>query len=248
MALITGGSGGLGSSTVLEFAKEGAKGIGIHYAAARNRAEELASEVTRLGVSAVAVRADISDREQAYGMVEEVVNAFGRLDILVCYAGHRLSREEWFVPFEELSEEDLMTPLKVDLLGSVYCAQAAIPHLKRSGNGRIILVSSTPALTGDVTGISYLLAKGALLSLTRALARYLGPFNVHVNCLALGSIATETMAAFTEEERRELEEEAALRRVGLPLEVARKAVFLASEDSDFLTGTVLVVDGGYAMR
>jgi 3-oxoacyl-[acyl-carrier protein] reductase len=248
VALVTGASGGLGSATVLEFAREGARGIGVHYSSARERAQELASQVRELGSEALPVRADVSSRGQARMMVEEVVGAFGSLDVLVCFAGHPLTREDWFSPFEELTEKQLLRPLRVDLLGSVYCAQAAFPHLRQSQSGRIVFISSTPALTGDTSGISYLLAKGALLSLTRALALYMGPYNVHVNCLALGSIATEAMAAFTEEERGELEEEAALRRMGTPEEVARKAVYLASEDSEFQTGTVLVVDGGYAMR
>ncbi len=207
----------------------------------------MAAEIRRIGSEALPLKADVSDRRQAQSLVEEVVSTFGGLDILVCYAGHRFSREEWFSPFEELSEDALMMPLKVDLLGSIYCAQAAMSHLKESENGRIILVSSTPALTGDVVGISYLLAKGALISLTKALARYLGPFNVHVNCLVLGSIATRAMASLTEEERRELEEEAVFGRMGSPEEVARKAVFLASDDADFQTGTTLVIDGGLAM-
>jgi 3-oxoacyl-[acyl-carrier protein] reductase len=247
VALVTGASGGLGSATVLEFAREGAQGIGVHYSRARERAEELVAQVRDLGSDAIALGADVSSRQEARRLVEEVVRAFGRLDVLVCFAGHPISREEWFSSFEELGEEDLMRPIHVDLMGSVYCAQASVPHLKRSGNGRIVFISSTPAITGDVAGFSYLLAKGALLSLTRALARYLGPYGVHVNCLALGSIATEAMAILTEEERRELEEEAALRRMGTPEEVARKALYLASGDSDFQTGTIIVVDGGYAM-
>lgn len=248
VALVTGASGGLGFATVEEFAREGARGIGIHFSRGRQRAEELVTRVGELGSQGLAVRADVSRKEEAARMVEEVVEAFGRLDVLVCLAGHRLTREEWFVPFEELTEEQLLAPIRVDLLGSVFCAQAASPHLRSSGSGRVILVSSTPAITGDVVGISYLLAKGALISLTRALALHLGPYNVHVNCLALGSIATDAMAAFTEEERRELEEETALGRMGTPEEVARKVVYLASEDSDFQTGSVLTVDGGYAMR
>jgi NAD(P)-dependent dehydrogenase (short-subunit alcohol dehydrogenase family) len=150
-------------------------------------------------------------------------------------------------PFEDLDEEVLMKPLGIDLLGSLFVAQASIPHLRASGRGRIVFTASTPAVSGDVVGISYLLAKGALLSLTRSLAWYLGPDNVHVNALVLGSIDTDAMAGLTEEERRELEEETALKRFADPEEVARKAVFLASDDASFQTGTGLVVDGGFLM-
>ncbi len=248
VALITGASGGIGTATALEFAREGARGIGIQYATSRERAEAVVDEVRGLGVEAMALRADVTNRQQAFGLVEKLVESFGGLDILVCFAGHPFRRDEWFKPFEELTEEDLMGPLRVDLLGSVYCVQAAAPRLKESGNGRVVLVSSTPALTGDLVGISYLMAKGALVSLTKALAIYFGPHNVHVNCLVLGSVATEAMKGLTAEEERELREETSLKRIGTPEEVARKALFLASEDSDFQTGTNVVVDGGLAFR
>ncbi len=248
VALITGGSGGIGAATAVAFAREGATGIGIHYSTSRRRAEDLAARIRSQGCDCRPIKADVSDRQQAFNLVEQVANAFGGLDVLVCYAGHPFVREEWFAPFEDLSYEILLKPLQVDLLGSVYCVQAASPHLQASANGRLILVSSTPALTGDTVGISYLLAKGALLSLTKALARVLGPSGVHVNCLVPGSIDTPAMASLTEEERRDLEAESVLRRMGSAEEVARKAVYLASTDSDFQTGTALVVDGGFAMQ
>lgn len=246
-ALITGASGGIGSATALEFAREGSRGIGIQYTTGKERAEALAADVRHLGSEAAVLQADISKVEDAKRLVEGVVDAFGALDILICLAGHPFHREEWFKPFEQLAAKDLMRPIEVDLLGSIYCSQAAIPHLRQSGEGRIVLVSSTPALTGDTVGISYLLAKGALISLTKSLAQYLGPDGIHVNCLVLGSIDTEAMSNLMEEERRSLEEEASLRRMGTPEEVARKAVYLASKDSDFQTGTLMVVDGGFAM-
>ncbi len=246
-ALITGASGGIGAATALAFAEEGARGVGIHYSTAKKRATSLASRIQSKRCECVTVRADVTDREQAFKLVERVADKLGGLDILVCYAGHPFVRDEWFAPFHELTPEVLMRPLQVDLLGSVYCAQAALPWLESSGRGRLIFVSSTPALTGDTVGISYLLAKGALLSLTKSLARVLGPKNVHVNCLVLGSIETSAMASLTEEERRELEEESSLRRMGSAEEVALKSVYLASDDSDFQTGTALVVDGGFAM-
>lgn len=245
VALVTGGSGGIGAATVRAFAREGAAGVGIHYTRSRERAEELAAAVAREGTEAVPLQADLAEREEARRLVERTVEAFGALHVLVCYAGHPFRRDEWFAPFEDLTEAQLLSPLRVDLLGSVYCLQAAVPHLKEAG-GRIILVSSTPALRGDVEGFSYLLAKGGILSLTKALARYLGPEGVHVNCLALGSIGTEAMGDLSEEEEQALAEETALLRVGQPEEVARKAVFLASDDASFLTGATLVVDGGYA--
>jgi NAD(P)-dependent dehydrogenase (short-subunit alcohol dehydrogenase family) len=247
VALITGGSSGLGSATVRAFAREGAAGLGIQYHTNKARAEELVAEAEQAGAKAVALRCDANRRKEAHELVRTAVEALGGLDTLVCYAGHPFRREEWLTPFEDLDEEVLMKPLGIDLLGSLFVAQASIPHLRASGRGRIVFTASTPAVSGDVVGISYLLAKGALLSLTRSLAWYLGPDNVHVNALVLGSIDTDAMAGLTEEERRELEEETALKRFADPEEVARKAVFLASDDASFQTGTGLVVDGGFLM-
>jgi 3-oxoacyl-[acyl-carrier protein] reductase len=247
VALVTGASGGIGSVTAVEFAKEGAKAVGIHYARSKKSAEEVLQEVKRFGGEGAVLKADVSDREQARAMVDSVVEQYGSLDVLVCFAGHPFRREEWFKVFEELTEEEFRRPLEVDLLGSVFCVQAAIPHMRDTARGRIILISSTPAISGDVVGVSYLLAKGGLLSLTRALAQYLGPHGIHVNALALGSIKTTPMAALKAKEMSEVKDETALKRLGYPMEVARKVVYLASDDSSFQTGSVMVVDGGAIM-
>lgn len=248
VALITGASGGMGRATAVEFAREGARALGIHYSSSPDRAAKVVEEVKRLGADARALRADVGKPEEARGLVEAVVKAWGNLDVLVCYAGHPFRRDEWFTAFEDLTPDMLMAPLRTDLLGSAYCCQAAARHMKARRSGRIVLVASTPAITGDVVGIPYLIAKAGVLGLTRALALSLGPANVQVNAVAPGSIDTEAMTGLTQEERRALAEEPALKRLGTPREVARKVVFLASEDSDFTTGQTLVVDGGYALR
>jgi 3-oxoacyl-[acyl-carrier protein] reductase len=248
VALITGGSGGMGSVTAEEFAREGARAVGVHYSSSKEAAEEVMGRVKALGAEARAFRADVARRSEVEAMVRAVVDAWGAIDILVCFAGHPFRREEWFSPFEELGEESLLAPLRTDLLGSVHCCQAVIPHMRERGWGRIVLVGSTPAIVGDTVGISYLMAKAGILALGRALALYLGPHGIHVNSIAPGSIKTPAMAGLTKEEESTLVEASALKRFGDPREVARKAVFLASDDVEFQTGTTLVVDGGYALR
>ncbi|MFQ6013431.1 MAG: SDR family NAD(P)-dependent oxidoreductase, partial [Thermoplasmata archaeon] len=197
IALITGGSGGLGSATVRAFAQEGVAGLGIQYHGNKARAEDLVAETERAGSRALALPCNATHRKEAFKLVRSAAEGLGGLDVLVCFAGHPFRRDEWFTPFEELTPEVLLKPLEIDLLGSLYVAQAAIPYLRRSGAGRIVFAASTPAVSGDVVGISYLLAKGALLSLTRSLARYLGPDSVQVNALVLGSIDTPAMAGLT---------------------------------------------------
>src|SRR5438093_2155770 len=247
-ALITGGSGGMGGATAIEFAKEGARAVGLQYAHHRAGAELVAKAAKAEGAESVTFQADVSDRTAAHRMVKAFVERFGGLDALVCYAGFPFRREEWTADFADLTEEAFHGPLHVDLLGSVFTAQAAMPVMKKQRRGAIVLVGSTPAITGDVVGVPYFVAKAGVLALTRALAQILGPYNVHVNAIAPGAVDTEAMAGLKESERKALAKEAALRRRGTPREIARKAVFLCSDDASFMTGETLVVDGGYAMR
>jgi len=246
-ALVVGGSGGIGAATCRALAAEGAA-VGVHYGRSRDAALAVVRDIEAHGGRAVALAADVAVKAEAGRLVAEAVRALGRLDALVVCAGHPFRPEEWFAPYEELPEAAFRRAIDVDLLGAVFVTQAATPHFKAARAGRIVLVGSTPALTGDVSGVTYLVAKAGVLALTRALAQYLGRYGVHVNALALGSIATRPMAALPPEEAKRLAEEAALRRVGTAEEIARKVVFLCSPDSDFLTGQTLVVDGGYAMR
>jgi 3-oxoacyl-[acyl-carrier protein] reductase len=247
VALVVGGSGGLGAATCRELAKEGAK-VAVHYSRSTAAAKAVVRDIEGLGRTAVAVRADVTKRTEARRLVTETVNALGGLDALVVFAGHPFRAEEWFAPYEDLSEEAFRGPIDVDLMGAIFMTQVAVPHFKKQRSGRIVLVGSTPPITGDVAGFTYLVAKAGVLALTRALAQYLGPYNVHVNALAPGTIATVPMEALPPKERRKLVAEAALKRVGTPEEIARKAVFLCSPESDYMTGQTLVVDGGYAMR
>lgn len=247
VAIVTGGSGGIGRATALALAREGAD-IVVQYRSGKAKAEEAARTISALGRRGLAVAADVSDPEECHHLAEEALKVRRKVDILVCMAGHPFRREEWFKDFARLLPEEIRRPLEVDLLGSVFMAQAVLPAMVRAGRGAILFTGSTPALTGDVVGIPYLVAKSGLFALTRALSQAYGPKGIRVNALALGSIDSEAMGALSAEEKRALAEEPALRRWGRPEEVARTVVFLASEDASYITGQTIVVDGGYALR
>ena len=247
VALVTGGSGGIGRATALELARQGADVV-IQYHRGRERAEETATAVRSMGQRGLPLAADVSDPVACRALVEEAFRTFPSVDILVAMAGHPFRREEWFKDFTLLSPEEVRRPLDVDLLGSVFMAQAVLPRMVRAGRGSLVFVGSTPALTGDTAGIPYLVAKAGLLALTRALAQAYGPKGIRVNALALGSIESEAMSILRPEEKQALAEEPALRRWGQPEEVARTVGFLVSEDASYITGQTLVVDGGYALR
>jgi len=247
VALVSGGSGGVGRAVAIEFAREGAS-VGIHYHRAAERAESVRAEIEALGAKSITIAGDLTRPPDSAAAVAAVTRAFGRLDVLACFHGVRYANETWFAGFEDLPSESFRGPIEVDLLGSVFLCQAAVPVMRAQRYGRIILTASTPALTGDRHGIPYLIAKAGVLGLTRALASAVGEHNIHVNALALGAVDTEAMATLPPEAANALAREAALGRRGTPEEVARKAVFLASDDAAFLTGQTLVVDGGFAMR
>jgi len=247
VALVTGGSGGIGRAAVLELAKEGAD-VATQYRRGKEAAESTVASVRKLGRKAIAILADVSDPEASGRLVSETVRALGRLDVVVCFAGHPYRNEEWYKEYTALTPTEIRAPLDIDLLGSIYVCQAALPAMVKARRGSIILIGSTPAITGDAVGISYLVAKAGILALARALAQAYGPKGVRVNALALGSITTGPMDAVSSNERQKLAEEPALRRWGTPDEVARVVVFLASDEASYITGQTLVVDGGYAMR
>src|SRR5256886_4104360 len=248
VALVTGGSGGIGRAAVLELAREGA-GVGVQYNRGKEAADSAVVAVRTLGRRSVAVQADVADARSAERVVAEVVRTFGRLDVVACFAGYPIRTEEWYKDYAALTPDEVRGPIDIDLLGSIFVTQAALSAMVRARRGSIILVGSAPALTGDTVGIPYLVAKGGVLALARALAQVYGPHGVRVNALALGSIATEaTQRATKPADREALAQEPALRRWGTPEEVARVVVFLASDDASYITGQTIVVDGGYALR
>ena len=247
IALVTGGSGGIGRAAVLELAREGAN-VALQYNRGKESADALVEKVLGTGRKCLAVRADVTDREACDDLVRRTVKSLGGLDVVACFAGYPFRPEEWNKPFIELGAAEIRRPLEVDLLGSLFVAQAAIPTMVRQRRGSLILIGSTPAITGDTVGVPFLVAKAGILALTRALAQTYGAEGVRVNALALGSIDTDPMRALSREEKQALAAEPALKRWGTPEEVARVVAFLASDDSSYITGQTIVVDGGYAFR
>ncbi len=245
VAVVTGSSRGIGRAMAIELAREGAD-IAINYSRSPDEAEETAREVRASGVRALVVKADVSNREEVVDMVDRTVREFETVHILVNNAGYS-SRDLWFTKLEDVTEKMWHDVMDVDLKGSFLCSQAVAKIMLSQKEGKIINVSSTPAVAGDPHGMVYTVAKSGILGLTRAVAWSLAP-HVQVNAVALGSIRTGWVDWLSEEELRDFADETALKRFGSPEEVGRVVAFLASSGSDFMTGQTVIVDGGAVMR
>ena len=245
LVILTGSSGGIGRATALEFAKEGANDV-LQYRTRRTEAEELAKNIKALGRRVVLAQVDFTDMQQSsrqvMKMVNEAIKEFGKIDVLVNLAGYP-ARNEWNKKFLDLTSEDFFKPINVDLYGSFLCAQTVAPHMLRQKKGVIVNVSSTPALGGHDKGFSFTVAKAGVIGLTKALAFELAPY-VRVNTVALGNVETEWVGALTDDEKRKGSEENLMKRLGAPEEIAKSLVFLCSDDSSFIDGQTIVLDGG----
>lgn len=245
VAIVTGSTGGIGQATALELAENGAN-IVIQYRSKKAEAERLAERIVALGRKAILATVDFTNVKTAPNEVQQMVDGtmkkFGRIDALVNLAGYP-AKGEWNKRFMDLSPQDFFKPINVDLFGSYLCARAVAPIFLKQENGVIVNVSSTPALGGHDKGFAFTVAKAAIIGLTKALAFELAP-HIRVNTVALGNVETTWVSELTNEELRKEQQDNLIRRFGTPAEIAKSIVFLCSDDSSFLNGQTIVLDGG----
>jgi len=236
--LITGASRGIGAETARLFARMGWNVV-LHYCSSEKQAHALKEELSALGGTVTLVKGDVSDPDQAR-LVVEAAEAAGELDALVCCAGIALPQQL----LTDTTNEQWRRVMGVDLDGVFYTIRAAYPAFVRRQRGAIVTVSSMWGVTGGSCEAAYSAAKAGVIGLTQALAKELGPSHVRVNCVAPGVIDTEMNAHLSAEDMEALGEETPLGRIGTAEETARAIYFLASDQSSFVTGQVLRVDGG----
>ena len=241
VALVTGGGTGVGRAIALQLAQLGAA-VAINYSKSRAEAERTAKEAQDGGAQALAVQADVADEAQVERMVEEVRQQLGPIKILVNNAA--FTRFTEFSDLHALSQPDWDRTFAVNVNGTLYCTRAVAPMMKAEGWGRVLNISSIAAFTGRGSSIAYCASKAAILSLTRSLAKVLGP-EITVNAVAPGLIETRWIADLErlDEIRESYKKESALGRVLTPEDVAEVAVSLIAS-MNLVTGQTIVVDGG----
>lgn len=239
IALVTGASKGIGASIASAFAREGARVL-VNYRSSDAEAKQVIDSIRKSGGKAWPIKADVSDPQDVARMFDFISKRFGRLDILMNNAG-AADASIWNAKVSEITPAMWQKVLSVDVVGGFLCDQGAAPLMTKGGV--MINIASTPVLVGDTQGLVYACAKASVLTKTKMLARMLAP-KIRVNCMILGSIETGWVDWLGKETLKSYQSSISLRRFGKPEEVASVAVFLASDDSSYITGESIVVDGG----
>lgn len=250
-ALVTGANSGIGKAVALTLGQAGADVV-VNYVSREGEAEKVVEEIKQSGVQALAHRADVSQEDQVQAMFQKIFNEFGTVDILVNNAG--LQKD---APFDEMTLADWQLVLNVNLTGQFLCAREAVREFKRRGvveevscaAGKIISMSSVHEVIPWAGHVNYAASKGGVMMMTKSIAQEVAPYRIRVNSIAPGAIRTpiNTEAWETPEALQELYKLIPYRRIGEPAEIGRAAVWLASDDSDYVNGITLFVDGGMTL-
>jgi len=243
VAIITGAARGMGQHYALRFAEEGARQTVCDVLDCSKTAEE----IKKLSGDVLALKTDVSNEADTDNLAKRTIERFGRIDILVnnaaIYGGMKLK------PFHEITVEEWDKMMQVNLRGIWLCCKAVFPYMKKQGKGKIINVSSATFFKGLPNMLHYVTSKGGVVGITRALARELGQYNINVNAIAPGLTMTEASCGLSSEERtRKSVEQQSFNRPQMPKDLLGAMVFLASDQSDFVTGQTMVIDGGTYMH
>ena len=240
VAVVTGGSRGIGRATVDCFVKLGANVV-VNYLKDKSAATAAVDEAGATGVGALAVQGDVSRADEAARLIEAAIARFGRIDFLVCNAGIWEGS-----PVEKMTEDIWDRTIELNLKGTWTVCCAAVPHMKQQGSGRIVIVSSTAGQRGEANVSNYAASKGGQISFTKSLAAELGPFGINVNSVAPGWVDTDMCTEVFADQafRKSIEDSIPIGRVATPEDIAWPIVFLCTEWARHINGEILNVNGG----
>jgi len=239
IAIITGASKGIGKSTALLFAKEGAKVV-VNYFSSKKEAFSLVDEIEKIGSEAIAMKCDVSKENEVKEMIQKTIDRFGKIDILVNNAGIVFD-----VPFFERTVEQWKQTMDVNLLGTFLCSKYASIQMLENDAGKIVNISSTSGTTDfDPESIDYDSSKAGVVALTKNLAKELAP-KIQVNSVAPGWVDTDMNKDLPKDYIKKETEKIYLKRFAKPEEIAKSILFLVSDDANYITGSILKVDGGH---
>lgn len=242
VAIVTGATRGIGRAIALELAKEGAD-ISFNYLKNSEQARILVSEINSLGRKVLSEQVDISDFAKVKEFVEKTKNTFGRLDILINNAGIIIDKALMM-----MEEQDWRKVIDTDLNGAFNATRACIVTFLKQKSGQIVNISSVSGIIGTARQTNYSASKAGIIGFTKALAKEVAEYNIRVNAVAPGYIETDMLSSLKEEQKEKLKTLIPLGRFGKPEDIAKVVLFLLSDAAQYITGGVISVDGGMAMR
>ena len=239
-AIVTGSSRGIGKAIALKLATKGYQ-IVINNFVYEESVEEVIKEVGAAGGTGTFIRADVSKFEEAKALIDQTVEKFGRIDLLVNNAG--ITRDGLIM---RMSEQDFDSVINVNLKGAFNCSRFAAPVMIKQRSGKMVNISSIVGVRGNAGQANYAASKAGIIGLTKSLARELGSRNITVNAIAPGFIETEMTAALPEKTVAEFLAQIPLKKLGKPEDIANTVAFLASDEADYISGQVIAIDGALA--
>ncbi|ACD24246.1 3-oxoacyl-[acyl-carrier-protein] reductase [Clostridium botulinum] len=240
-AIITGAARGIGKAIALKLASLGAN-IVLNYRSSEEEAKIVASEIEKMGVEVLTVKGDISKLEDVENIISEAKNKFGIIDIIVNNAG--ITKDTLILRMKEKDFDDV---IDVNLKGVFNCLKSITPVMVKQRHGKIINISSVVGVAGNAGQVNYAASKAGVIGMTKSLAKELGARGINVNAVAPGFIETDMTSVLGEKVKEEAQKNIPLKRFGTPEDVAGVVAFLASENSNYVTGQVINIDGGMVM-
>jgi 3-oxoacyl-[acyl-carrier protein] reductase len=240
-ALVTGASRGIGRAIAIELAQSGAD-VAVNYAGSEAAAAEVVAIIEALGRKAIKIQANVGNAEQVDAMMKQVLDCFGKIDILVNNAG--ITRDNLIM---RMKEEEFDEVININLKGVFNCIKAVSRPMMKQRSGRIINISSVVGVMGNAGQANYVAAKAGVIGLTKSTAKELASRGITVNAVAPGFITTDMTDKLSDEMRAQLLQQIPLAKLGSPEDIAKVVRFLASDDSAYLTGQTIHVDGGMHM-